>query len=477
MPDRVMAHATSLTSDPAAAMHPRHAVMPTVFIAGPPKSASTFLWACVHSIFRPESVCGGGSVEQWRDHDCGGRGFVLPFLEYAAWRGPGFHPEKESKGWWPLGDLTNPRVGAHTWRQFAGPRLPIRAWLGRWKSPLMHDAVRWHESIDRMCMDSGAPRCAQRFNFSNVTDPSCVATCDPCEWVPSETCSTPPFPCASRACAPFGAGSKLAHADPSYLDTHARSFAVHAVVHRAELAAARISAERVLTLEGSPGVFCVAPRSRLLAAIAPPPARARLRFVVGLRDPTELAFSYWAYLDGRRSKQTVDAHVATAVDALEACDSAADARGQPGALLGAADERWHSYFACLRRAAPKIAKVSGGLYALYLTHFLREGFAGSQFLLVASRALGDAALPAALADFLGLELPPNGTRACPAKARNVMTTSARLPAHNLTEAEVKAWFLGPSPAGARLRAYFAPHEALLPPLVKREGVRVFGATL
>ena len=65
----------------------------------------------------------------------------------------------------------------------------------------------------------------------------------------------------------------------------------------------------------------------------------------------------------------------------------------------------------------------------------------------------------------------------PAKARNVMTTSARLPAHNLTEAEVKAWFLGPSPAGARLRAYFAPHEALLPPLVKREGVRVFGATL
>ena len=55
--------------------------------------------------------------------------------------------------------------------------------------------------------------------------------------------------------------------------------------------------------------------------------------------------------------------------------------------------------------------------------------------------------------------------------------SARLPAHNLTEAEVKAWFLGPSPAGARLRAYFAPHEALLPPLVKREGVRVFGATL
>ena len=99
MPDRVMARASGLTSDPASAMHPRHAVMPTVFIAGPPKSASTFLWACVHSIFRPESVCGGGSVEQWRDHDCGGRGFVLPFLEYAAWRGPGFHPEKESKSW------------------------------------------------------------------------------------------------------------------------------------------------------------------------------------------------------------------------------------------------------------------------------------------------------------------------------------------------------------------------------------------
>ena len=134
-----MAHAGH-ESDPAAAMHPRHAVMPTVFIAGPPKSASTFLWACVHSIFRPESVCGGGSVEQWRDHDCGGRGFVLPFLEYAAWRGPGFHPEKESKGWWPLGDLTNPRVGVHTWRQFAGPRLPIRAWLGRWSNTSLFGA-------------------------------------------------------------------------------------------------------------------------------------------------------------------------------------------------------------------------------------------------------------------------------------------------------------------------------------------------
>ena len=234
----------------------------------------------------------------------------------------------------------------------------------------------------------------------------------PCEWVPSETCSTPPFPCASRACAPFGAGSKLAHADPPYLETHARSFAVHAVVHRAELAAARISAERVLTLEGSPGVFCLAPRSRLLAAIAPPPARARLRFVVGLRDPTELAFSYWAYLDGRRSKQTVDAHVAAAVDALRR----ATARGRARAAGRAAGRRRRAVALVLCVPAPRgaeDAKVSGGLYALYLTHFLREGFAGSQFLLVASRALGDAALPAALADFLGLELPPNGTRACP----------------------------------------------------------------
>ena len=33
-------------------------VMPTVFVAGPAKSGSTFLWDCIHQTFHPQRVCG-----------------------------------------------------------------------------------------------------------------------------------------------------------------------------------------------------------------------------------------------------------------------------------------------------------------------------------------------------------------------------------------------------------------------------------
>ena len=64
----------------------------------------------------------------------------------------------------------------------------------------------------------------------------------------------------------------------------------------AELARANVSAARVLSLEGYPGIFQTPPRhARALAALVTPEGQRRLKFVVGLRDPLALGFSLWSF--------------------------------------------------------------------------------------------------------------------------------------------------------------------------------------
>ena len=58
----------------------------------------------------------------------------------------------------------------------------------------------------------------------------------------------------------------------------------------------QVSAARVLSLEGYPGIFQTPPRhARALAALVTPEGQRRLKFVVGLRDPLALGFSLWSF--------------------------------------------------------------------------------------------------------------------------------------------------------------------------------------
>ena len=59
---------------------PLSRVMPTIFVAGPAKSGSTFLWDCLQASFHPETQCGGARrAAGWGDGACA-QPFVLPSL-------------------------------------------------------------------------------------------------------------------------------------------------------------------------------------------------------------------------------------------------------------------------------------------------------------------------------------------------------------------------------------------------------------
>ena len=101
-------------------------VMPTIFVAGPAKSGSTFLWDCVQQTFHPEQVC-GGTVSSWADGPCGSRAFVLPAVGSEDSQPACLHFGKEGRFWTHWG-RNAPGSRQYTWRRYGGPALPMEAW-------------------------------------------------------------------------------------------------------------------------------------------------------------------------------------------------------------------------------------------------------------------------------------------------------------------------------------------------------------
>ena len=101
-------------------------VMPTIFVAGPAKSGSTFLWDCVQQTFHPEQVC-GGRVSSWADGPCGSRAFVLPAVGSEDSQPACLHFGKEGRFWTHWG-RSAPGSRQYTWRRYGGPALPMEAW-------------------------------------------------------------------------------------------------------------------------------------------------------------------------------------------------------------------------------------------------------------------------------------------------------------------------------------------------------------
>ena len=82
--------------------------------------------------------------------------------------------------------------------------------------------------------------------------------------------------------------------------------------------------DRLVTLEGNPGIFQTPPRhSRALLSLTLPSRRAQLKFVVGWRDPLDLAFSLWSFLAslGQEGKR-VEQRMSRALEVLSSCNAA-----------------------------------------------------------------------------------------------------------------------------------------------------------
>ena len=182
-------------------------------------------------------------------------------------------------------------------------------------------------------------RCAEvevdgRIPYGAALPPRCQPQCDACELHPGymnnfrEACRLKPRACDSAVCPPPQPRVPKRLRRLNFSGYHVRSFKVSsAFASLAELSLANVSAARVLSLEGYPGIFQTPPRhARALGSLVTAPGRAampsrssprrahvrapsamasrvprarvrrrqrRLRFVVGLRDPLDLGFSLW----------------------------------------------------------------------------------------------------------------------------------------------------------------------------------------
>ena len=88
------------------------------------------------------------------------------------------------------------------------------------------------------------------------------------------------------------------------------------------LSEANVTRDRLVTLEGNPGIFQTPPRhARALKSLTTTEGRHHLKLIVGLRDPFDLAFSLWSFLSaiGQEGKR-VELRISRALAAIEACN-------------------------------------------------------------------------------------------------------------------------------------------------------------
>ena len=197
-------------------------VMPTVFVAGPAKSGSTFLWECLHQSFHPQHVCGRDDAAGWSDTLCQHRRFLLPAVaaDVAQPACPRFQKESSFWRWWG-------RRPSYTWARYGGPRLPLSSWearRGACKSkrerPRPDDSRPFpgHRALEVACLqDEACPAAGEggRVGYASPLPPSCQRACTPCEhhpgWVDNSPspCSVSPYRCASRVCAEAPLGQSV----------------------------------------------------------------------------------------------------------------------------------------------------------------------------------------------------------------------------------------------------------------------------
>ena len=171
------------------------------------------------------------------------------------------------------------------------------------------------------------------------------------------------------------------------------------------------------------------------------------------------------------------------LDALLGCNATLGL--QPSLLAVLPPAELDAYRVCLdaRKTSRQHFYVYGGLYALHLLGWLRQGYGGDQFLFVRMTslprdALSARALQRELAGFLGLPPPSisaDGGGSDGLCLQPTMTTAklGRMRAHNGSSVrDVKSAFAA-SPTAARVHRFLDAHDAVLRHLFERHKVRVY----
>ena len=141
------------------------AAVPTVFVPGPAKSGTTYLFDCLAATFSPTQVCGSSRAANWSDAACGNRsGFlVTPRVTTSGGQGGSagcFSPNKENYFWARWGsDRTT------TLRTFVGPELPLSRW-GR------HGECVGKHDVPSLALHGDLPR--GEFPFEKHIDDLCL---------------------------------------------------------------------------------------------------------------------------------------------------------------------------------------------------------------------------------------------------------------------------------------------------------------
>ncbi|KAL1529577.1 hypothetical protein AB1Y20_000521 [Prymnesium parvum] len=477
-------------------------VMPTIFIAGPAKSGSTSLWECVHKTFHPDHACQRTHAAGWSDAACGRKPFILPALAADVAQPACLRFSKESAFWRYWG-----RRAGVSWRRYGGPRLPLAMWqMGQPACGARRRAIGWndaaggpralaaHRQMEDVCLqdvpcasrEAGGSRRASGVAYDRPLPAECKPTCEPCELHPGwmnnfdAPCPFAPRPCDSLTCSPPPFLPKRLRA-LNFSAYHARAFSLSAFPSVDALAAVNISVDRVASLEGNPGIFQTPPRhARALAALTTREGQAKLKFIVGLRDSFDLAFSLWSFLSsiGQEGKR-VEQRLGKALLAIRECNETLAAN--PSLLLDLSAAELSRYRLCLddRPRAHKHFYLYGGLYGLHLLGWLHVGFRAPQFLFVRMTSLPRdektaSALQAELSSFLGMGLEQDYAASGGLCLGQSMVTSkkSRLRAHNATVKAVKSSFKA-TQAANDLKTFLDGHDQMLKLLLQRERVRVY----
>ena len=141
------------------------AAIPTVFVPGPAKSGTTYLFDCLMATFSPTQVCGSPRAGDWSDAACGNAsGFlVTPRVTSSGGQGGSagcFSPNKENYFWARWG-----ADRATTLRAFVGPELPLSRW-GR------HGECDGTRDAPSLSVHAGLPR--GEFPFEKHVDDLCL---------------------------------------------------------------------------------------------------------------------------------------------------------------------------------------------------------------------------------------------------------------------------------------------------------------
>ena len=218
---------------------------------------------------------------------------------------------------------------------------------------------------------------------------------------------------------------------------------------------------------------------------------------MGVREPVSLAISYHTYATraqaaGKSAREILgrlQRHWAAALQTLKTCDAAhgggllvlRQQQQQPPAMRSMPTPAHRAYVACLsaadRSTSGSVGHTSGGLYALKLSSFLRNGFEGPQFMLVPTTALSHAEpLARALAAFL--ELPLRAAQAPSVSQHCTARRNAQRETFGADRMQKPAFYheARNSSEGARLAAFFEPHSRALLQMIGAHGVRTAGPT-